>query len=151
MNRKQAIMALTTICTRLAKRYGLDIVSQRDSDNGLWDSKDFTGWGITMSEYLTKKYGNMKETHFTNVPYEQYDLNKDFKVSFEYRFSNPKICIGTQWGDDGFACMELSNYGKNDKEDYRIAELMCFKESGIKYQRMLYREWKEVLKEMGEE
>ncbi len=150
MNRKQTICALMTICERFAKRYNLTIISKRASENGLWDNTDFTGFHKTIGEYLTGKYGKMEETHFTNIPMDEYDLRKDFKVSFEYRFSSPKICVGTQWGDDGFACIELDPKDKGNDCDYQISQGLFFNENGKKYLNTLIRDWHDIRKEYGE-
>lgn len=150
MNRKMAIVALNIMANRYAERYKLNIETRRNASNGLWDSTEFTGCSKTFTQVLIEKYGKLEEVHFTDVPFDTYDLRKDFKVSFEYRFGEPKICIGTQWGEGGFACLELYNAGKKDgKEDYRISELMCFKESGFHLMKMLKRDFDSVCKELG--
>ena len=151
MNRKQAEVALMIIAKKIAERHGCNIVSTRDSTNGLWDSTDFTGWEHSLSELLEHKYGKMKETHFTSVPIEDYDLRKDFKVSLEYRFGNPKICVGTQWGADGFACVEFRAMDSENDADYQMCASQIFKETGIKYHRVIMRGWRDARKEIGED
>lgn len=151
MNRKQTIIALMTMAKKIAEQHGCSIVTTKGSTNGLWDSTDFTGWHKTMGEYLTEKYGKMEETHFTAVPFEDYDLRKDFKVSFEYRFSSPQICVGTQWGKGGFACVEFNPRDKENDTDYQMSQITVFKETGIKFARVIMRYWRDARKELGED
>lgn len=148
MNREMAITVLNVLAQRYAKHYGLNIETRRNPSNGLWDSTEFTGLSMSMTEYLTSEYGKMESVHYTKVPFEDYDLRKDFKVSFEYRFANPQICIGTQWGDDGFALLELYDTGTEGSENYEINQLMCFREKGFELLKMLKCDFETVCKEL---
>lgn len=150
MTRKQTIAALFTMAKRIAKANGLNIVSMKDSTNGVWDLKGFTGLNKTLGEYFTEKHGKkLTETHFTAVPMEEYDLRKDFKVTVGYRFSNPQIEVGTQWGKDGFCCVEFG--GDENDNNYQMEQATIFKESGQKYYRMIMTYWHEMRTEAGED
>lgn len=148
MNRKMAIAVLNILAQRYAKRYDLNIETRRNPSNGLWDSAKFTGTSISLTEYLTEKYGKMETVHYTKVPFEDYDLRKDFMVTFKYRFANPQICVGTQRGDDGFAVLELFDSGTDGNENYEINQLMCFRESGCALLKMLKRDFDSICKEL---
>ena len=152
MNRKQTQAALIRIAESIARPHGLDIISVHDSDNGLWDKTDFTGLHESMGEIFARKYGGkLQETMFTAVPPEEYDLRKDFKVEVGYRFSNPRIEVGTQWGSGGFTAITFSPRDKENDLDYQMSDAQIFKESGVKYYRTVMSYWHQIRKEYGED
>ena len=152
MNRKQTLAALIRIAESIARVHNLDVISVKDSDNGLWDNTDFTGLHESVGEIFARKYGGkLQQTMFTAVPPEDYDLRKDFKVEVGYRFSSPKIQVGTQWGSDGYANVTFSARDKDRDLDYQMSDAQIFKESGVKYFRVIMDYWHEIRREYGED
>lgn len=137
MNREQTIRVLANVAERLAQEYGLNYITVKDKNCGVWDSKEFTKSSHTMSSILREKLAetgeNFEEIHFTAVPYEDYNLRVDFKVTLGYYWTNPQLCVGTQWGD-AYMNINYSDMNKDNEnvgEAYNISSMQIFKEEGI--------------------
>ena len=132
MNRKQTLKALTNIAERLGKEYNLTIVSKNAKTMGIWD---YVVKDKSLSDILTEEFQKRGETfeeiHFTNVPIEDYDLYKDFKVTLGYYWTSPQICVGTQWGDGYANACFCDKDNKEDGDNYSLSSSQIFKEGGI--------------------
>ena len=132
MNRKQTLKALTNIAERLCKEYNLTIVSKNAKTMGVWD---YVVKDKSLSDILTEEFQKRGETfeeiHFTNVPIEDYDLHKDFKVTLGYYWTSPQICVGTQWGDGYANACFCDKDNKDDGDNYSLSSSQIFKEGGI--------------------
>ena len=141
MNRKQTLDALANIAERIAKEYNLTIVTSNDITFDLWDNiPNTTPLSEIISKNLEKSGEKFQEIHFTNVPYEEYDLRKDFMVTLDYYFTLPKISVGTQWGN-GYTNAVFS--GDDNGENYKLSSSQIFDEGGIPLFNKLMDYWNE--------
>lgn len=146
MNREQTLTALNNIAERIAKEHNLTIVSSGEITLGVWDNiKDLPPLSKIIAEKLEATGEHFGEIHFTDVPYEEYDLRKHFKVTRSYHFSNPKIEVGTQWGS-GYA--NATFCGDENDENYEMSSSQVFKEGGIPLFNQIMEYWHEEKKKI---
>ena len=148
MNRQQTLEALKNIASKLAEEKGLDIMTSQDISLALWDNPKFTNSNIPLSEIikssLEEQGEKYQEVHFTKVPYENYDLKKDYKVTLGYWFREPKISAGVQWGKEGYAGLTFINQAKEgEPENYEMSSSQIFQETGIAIFNRIMEYWNE--------
>lgn len=132
MNREQTLKALMNIAERFCKEYNLTIVSTNSKTMGMWDCiPDTKPLSDILAEEFEKRGEKFEEIHFTNVPFEVYDLRKDFKVTVGYYWTSPQICVGTQWGDGYANACFCDKDNKDDGDNYSLSSSQIFKEGGI--------------------
>lgn len=138
MNRDETITGLKELGAKLAAGYKFQHINKgEDRQKGIW--------GEALTEQLEKEHGPCTEEikWFGDNPEEAY-------VKFDFRFSDPRLSV--RLPGEVFASLELSDYVYETKQhdgNFRISEVMAWKEDGVVLSQQLLWMWKEYERKVG--
>lgn len=125
MNRNEAIAKLQKIGVEIAQEMGYtEMVIGEDRTQGIWGEK--------LTDSLEKKYGNCSQEIKWFKKDKPTDLIYGDNISFEFRFSSPKLCIDHRKVDGSFASIELSDWNHKAFVEYQEALAALGKEASQK-------------------
>lgn len=125
MRRNEAIARLQRIGSEIAQEMGYtQMVIKEDRSQGIW--------GERLTDYLEQKYGNCTQEIKWFKEDKPADLVYGDNISFEFRFSSPKLCIDRRKTDGSFASIALSDWNHKAFAEYQEALAALGKEASQK-------------------